>query len=360
MPKLNTKEARDNVLLKELIYGPSQTKKTFWAGMAAEAGYNVILLSGDSKYQVLFNLTEEAQSRITILPVADKITGPQFGYAVVTALKAIAPLIWNDTKGQQLFKDLDDEDNYILLDAKLLDHNFVLVVDSWTALVDSILWDFANEQGVDLSDGAKEEWELYGPCNRLATWILQQLQGLPCHVIVIGHSTMWEKRKGGKDKATKNEIIETRQQIISTSGNHSKLLPGHFSETLLFGITGNNYNWVDSRPQGDRDSGSRTLCKVGSWDEMQFKHFAEASGCIKPDPAQAESCGGLQFFTGADMPSEYRPKKKANLNLNSSKMAQKLATVPQNKSSKGMGGIFQKKTDEAKPKTTFSLTKKIA
>lgn len=357
MPKLNTKEARDNVLLRELIYGPSQTKKTYWAGKAAEAGYTVIFLMGDTHYQVLLNIEEEAQERITILRVADKVTQPQFGYAVTTTLKAKAPLIWNDTKNEQLFKTLYDEDNYIFLDVRKLDHNFILVLDSWTACVDSILLDFANEQGVDLSDGAKEEWELYGPCNRLATWILQQLRGLPCHVIVAGHSTQWEKRRGGKGP-DKNDIVERRQQIISTSGNHSKLLPGHFSETLLFGIDGNNYNWIDSRPQGDRDSGSRTLVKKGEWGEMQFKHFAKASGCIEPDPEAAKLNEGLMFYTGDTLPAEYKPKKRANLTLNAGKGAAVVASVSNKNPTKGMAGIFQKKKDADKPKPAFNFTKK--
>lgn len=358
MPKLDSKEAFDTVLLRELIYGPSQTKKTFWAGKAAEAGYNVIFLMGDGHYQVLRNIEQEAQSRVTILNTADKVTSPQFGHTVATVLKAAEPLIWNDTKNEQLFRTLYDEDDYIFLDVRKLDSNFILVLDGWTSFVDSILWDFANEQNIDLSDGSKQEWELYGPCNRLATWTLQQLKGLPCHVIVIGHSTMWEKRRGGKNKATKNDIIETRQQIISTSGNHSKLLPGHFSETLLFGITGNNHNWIDSRPQGDRDSGSRTLVKLGDWADMQFKHFAEASGCITPDPEAAKECEGLQFYIGETLPQEYKPKKRANLALNSGKGATVVASVATGKPAKGLAAIVQKKKTEARPKSTFMFQRK--
>ena len=198
MPKLNSEEIRNTVLLRELIYGPSQTKKTFWAGRAAEAGYNVILLTGDGHYQVLFNIKDEAQERVTVLNVADKVTEPQFAHAVSSVLKAADPLIWNDTRNEPMYRQLHEDDNYVFLDVRKLDHNFVLVIDSWTALVDSILWDFANEQNVDLSDGSKQEWDLYGPCNRLATWILQQLKGLPCHVIVIGHSIMWEKQKNSR------------------------------------------------------------------------------------------------------------------------------------------------------------------
>ena len=45
MPTLEAKSNEESgMLLRELFYGPPKTRKTWLAGTAAEAGFNVILI----------------------------------------------------------------------------------------------------------------------------------------------------------------------------------------------------------------------------------------------------------------------------------------------------------------------------
>lgn len=306
MPNLDDPRVSDSNLRRELLYGPSQTKKTFWAGMAAEAGFNVLLLNGDGNFQILKNLTPAAQKRVRVVQAFDKLGSPQFATLCSNLFKADKPVLWDDTQNCIVYhaRNVVAENYHYWIDFRKMTPNDVIVLDSWTAFVASTAWDMSNSQGVDLSDGSKMEWDLYGPTGRLATWLLQKIGGLPCHLIVIGHDTMWERRKGGKG-ADKNDILETRRQLISTSGNQAKVLPKYFTDTLYFSVVGTGMHFIDGQTVSDREGGSRTIPEKRKWEEFQFIDLIKKSSCILPTPDAPMP--GCVLYAPGEIPDEFKP-----------------------------------------------------
>ena len=99
MPNLADPLVNTGKLLRELPFGPSQTKKTLWSGKAAEAGFNVCLLDGDGHYQILNTLTDEAKKRVHIIRGVDKLMKPQFGILVCHVFRGL-PVLWDDVNNE--------------------------------------------------------------------------------------------------------------------------------------------------------------------------------------------------------------------------------------------------------------------
>ena len=85
--QLDNKLKENDLLLRILMYGNAHTKKTWWAGKAAEAGYNVLLIDGDNNWHILRQIKAEAQKRIQILSMSDNRGRPIFASALTRLLK---------------------------------------------------------------------------------------------------------------------------------------------------------------------------------------------------------------------------------------------------------------------------------
>ena len=70
MPELDT-SLDEQIRLRLLLYGPAKTKKTWLAGTAAEAGFNVLLLDNEQGAGILRNLSPEARKRIYRIDIQD-------------------------------------------------------------------------------------------------------------------------------------------------------------------------------------------------------------------------------------------------------------------------------------------------
>lgn len=271
--------------LRELIYGPPKTKKTWWAARAAEAGYNVILIDGDDGTHIIKNVDAKAQERIFLVDAVDKLNASVMALFMVNLLKG-NPFVWDETRKERILSvtNAKVESSHISIDVSKLTMNDVLVLDSWSALVWSAAFRYSKENSIDLSDAGKTEWEGYRWCGSLLNWMLAQMAALPCHVIVIGHADVWEKKK--KDGKT-TEFQRTQPKSIS--GPHGMQLAKHFSDVLFFKIVGSSYK-IDATATSDRDGGSRNLApKSYNWDELSFADLIKASGLptITPAPLTA-------------------------------------------------------------------------
>jgi hypothetical protein len=274
--------------LRILAYGQSMTKKTTWAMAAAEAGFNVVLLDGDGNAGVAKHINPAAHKRLNIIPVQDTTNIPVFARFVAYALstnQTSRKFLWDeDARAQVTIRSkASAEHAHYDIDFTKLNFNDVLVTDSWSALCWSVAWQFCLENNIQLDDAKKVEWDGYRWAGGLANFLLNQLQALPCHVIVIGHEELYEKKKTIEVGGKAQQVTEwARIQPKSVSGPHGLQLSKHFGEVYNFTRKGLMYQ-IDCSGDRYRDGGSRVFPpKVMSWDELQFKSVCEAYG-IKTD-----------------------------------------------------------------------------
>lgn len=306
MPTLDTMIDDKQMLLRVLAYGPAKAKKTWFAGTAAEAGFNVLMLNGDDGHHILKNIRRDAQKRIRIINCFDKLSSPQMGAVAVRMLRGDR-VLWDDTDNKMIKLPVEGHGHFILDTSKLTPRD-VLLIDSWTALQWSIKWNSAMQKNVDLSDDSdnKPDWEVYGDSGRLLDWCLAQISGLNCHVIVIGHSEIYEKyKKDSKGKQTA-EIEFSRTQPISSSRAHAMKLAKYFSDVLYFQMIGNQY-YIDTGARADRDSGSRNVePKNWKWEELSFGKLCELANATLPAAdAPVEMPAAAYYAPGEEVPSLY-------------------------------------------------------
>jgi len=265
----------NNLRLRLIAYGPGKTRKTWWAATAAEVGFNVILLDGEQGSGILKQIQPEARKRIYVLDVQDT-QGKAVMAEALTWMCKLRSSFYDEVKKQRVTVA---NENCIQFDWSRLDSNTVVILDSYSALTWSLVVRYCAEQQIDLSDAQKTDWDGYAWCGNLATWLLQQLSLLPCHLIVIGHQQAYEKYSGnGRDR----KLDWTRMQMRSTSGPHAMQIAKMFDDVLYFTIQGQT-TYIDARPAGDRDGGSRNLSpKRYTFDEFKFKDLCKEAGVALP------------------------------------------------------------------------------
>jgi len=297
-----------NILVRALLYGAPGTKKTWWAGRAAEAGFNVILLDADDGWHIWKNIGDGFKHKLKVLDIVDTFDEPKACVFMTMFLKGDS-FIWDENKKRQALtkNSIRPDHDYTFVDAKQLTPNDVLVIDSWTKLTESIGLRYAVENGIDLSDATKPQWEGYRWSGALASWMLQKLHALPCHVIVIGHEQNYEKRKEVTDeRGRKQQIVEwAKTQVISTSGPHSQKLGVDFSELYYFYRQSASVVKIDTKGDKDRDGKSR-LIEPGyyRWEELQFKDIVEKANLKRPN-VEHKCTGFISFPAGIEIEDHY-------------------------------------------------------
>lgn len=274
--QLDSRLETQDMLLRVLAYGNAKTKKTWWAGKAAEAGYNVLLLDGDNGWHILKQIKSEAQKRIQVVNMGDERGKPIFAAAMARLLKD-GKLIWDEELKQSA--KLQPNANCVNINLDLFDSNCVVVMDSWTAYCISLMLQYAKENMIDLSVAEEDDdkWGYFRWAGALASWNIVQLTALPCHIIVVAHTDVYEKRsKDGK------KVLWSKRQIKSTSGPHAMQLPAKFSDILYF--YQHKTAWkISTRGDDQADGGSRLIAPGEyNWDDLQFKDLIKAAGLALP------------------------------------------------------------------------------
>jgi hypothetical protein len=266
----------NDMLLRILAYGNAKSRKTWWVGKAAEAGYNVVLLDGDNGWHILKQIAPAAQNRIQVVNMTDERGRPVFAEAMARLLKD-GKLIWDEATKKSA--KLNPNENCISLDLDQLDSNCVLVVDSWSAYSVSLMLQYAKENQIDMSvaEEGDDKWGYFRWAGALATWSMTQLSGLPCHVVVIAHTDVYEKRsKDGK------KVEWSKRQIKSTSGPHAMQMPAKFSDILYFSQKG-TANKISTRGNEDADGGSRLIAPGDyNWEDLQFVDIIKSAKLTPP------------------------------------------------------------------------------
>lgn len=273
----------EETLLRELIYGESQRKKSLWAAGAADAGFNVLILNGDKPATIYKLLSKEAQSRIRIVNAYGK-----FNFAdLVRRLLRGEAIWWDITESKPAFVGLQNKEHaHFKIDFSKLTSNDVLILDSWTAEVLAVTNLTAEEKKIDLGAVEKLEWSLYGSVGMHLNWVIDRLRKLPCHVIVIGHEDIWEKHKKDSSGKLLADIEFTKTQFVSSSRPHAATMPKFFTDTLYFYMVGNMF-YITSEPAADRIAGSTTIAPNRyKWDELSFGMLCKLGGIPTPDGKQ--------------------------------------------------------------------------
>jgi hypothetical protein len=271
-------------LVRAIVYGPPKTRKTWWCGAAAEHGFNVIIADGENGYGILRQLSPAAKSRVTVLNGADELSRPHFAQLVGLITRGHMPVYWDQTDRQQLavLASRKPDHDYVQVFLPALTSNDVFVCDSLSALVDSTNMTYAVENKIDMEDAKKQEWDGFMWVGNYITAMINRLKNLPGHVLLIGHESVYEKKK----KEGKELVTEwSRHQLKSSSGPHAMTIPGKFSDILYFNFIGRSVK-IDTNGEAGRDGGGRSVePRLYDWAELTLLKMTQALGVPAPNPA---------------------------------------------------------------------------
>lgn len=252
MPLL-TQTPQDKNLVKLAIIGDGKIGKTHYAAQAAEAGFNLLYLDGDVGLQTLSSMSQEAKARTYYMNLADRVgqgsREPSFSRAIRAFCSQI-DFVWNETEHR--VANIPDRKNPDValswLKPGLLNSDTVLVLDSWTALSESLMLDGAENAGVDMEDSATSDMRgIYGAGTKMANNILQTIRSLPCHVIVICHPDEYTHTI----KPANKKIKEIREGDLKVG--YSKMIPK--STSRPHGLQMSKYftdvAWFEMSPVGN-------------------------------------------------------------------------------------------------------------
>lgn len=308
-----------NQLVKLLLMGDGKIGKTAYAALAAAAGFDVLYLDGDVGAQTIQSmrtpwkgsdkppLTPEQMSRIYLLPVADTILGGSRDCKFVEVMQEFTTNVkfrWNDTQNR-IARIADKTDELWEITPGKMNHNCVLVADSWTGLTESIMLQCAGRNGIDLATASTQEMRpVYQSAGLIATSMLQVIRAMPCHVIVIGHPDEYQHKvapegKKVKDISEKDYIIDwTRMVPKSTSRPHGLQMAKYFTDI----------GWMDVSPTGNRRLDFRVRAthlsgghfeEVKDLNEYSFANLVKKIGGTIPDGTQDRDAW-LRIITAAE------------------------------------------------------------
>lgn len=293
-------------LIHAMTYGEPKTRKTWWALRAAEAGFNVLHLCGDPDgANVIVNLPPEARQRIWVVNCHDKPLYPVFAPLMVRFLKGMV-VTWDDTD-ERILIDVNKEYNsaHACLDLRALSlcPTDVLIIDGWTSLAESIVFQWYFENGQDITAGKRIDLrDLYGWAGNVLSWIASTICNLNCHTIVICHKqTVDIMRKVPTDaKDRKGQPIPGMEPVgeqkivpISSSRPHAEKLAGKFGDIFDFQKSGKNI-YIDCDAEEGRDGGSRLMHGRFLWEQFQFGNLIKALGKEFP-PGNQEMPGVIYY-----------------------------------------------------------------
>ena len=298
-------------LVKALVIGDGKCGKTDWAARAAAAGFNVLYLDGDVGAQTVANLAKdsshpvshEAMQRIFLLPIHDQIQSNGMGFEMSSFFRDFTTerrqLIWNDTQ-QRVFSRIKDGDSspdeIWKITPSAMNEDWVLVVDSFTALAQSSLHWGAEELGIDLGEIDKamrdKMRDIYRIVGEKLTQYLTIIRSLRCHVIVIGHPIEFTKTKKPDNVTIRNakeqdfKILWTKMLPKSVTNNHSLTMAKFFTDIAWMEVDALGKHMIDYRPNPDYMSGSHLNARLDSREGGSFKDLVLAIGGAIPDGKQ--------------------------------------------------------------------------
>lgn len=312
MPVLDETPPED-VLIKLMLIGDGKIGKTYYAGMAAAAGFKVLYFDGDVAIQTLQMLPAEAKKNLYYLKVGDHIDGGlDHAYAdFFVEFTGNSKVVWNDSRQRMFSRRLDENHNdeiWEILPGKM-DHSVVWVIE-WTSLVQSCMHWAASNAGVDLADTDTPAMRpVYQAAGNKLTQFLYMIQRCKCHVIAIMHPDEFIKTespvgvKVGQVKESEKKILWTKMIPKSSSKPHSLTLAKYFTDVA----------WAEMNPAGterrlnfklthERISGGH-FNDVKSMDEFSFANLVKHLNGYVPDGSETTDSWLTRHPAGTYVPA---------------------------------------------------------
>lgn len=300
MPRGNQMPA-ENQLVKLLLVAPSKAGKTHYAMQAAAAGFNLLFLDGDVGRPTIQSFTSETLNRIWYMDLGDSQTVARM-YQLTNKMFKTPNYLWDDTRQETLKPENIDTSEIWEINLGLLTHRDILVIDTWTSLVNSIKKDTAKKCQIDLQNIQDGEGRtLYGNGNHKCDFLLQCIQSAKCHIIVNAHPAEYEhkiKPKGlVKDQKEKDMKVEYIRKIpASISNPHGNKMGKYFTDVCWLSPNLMGKRTIDGRPDPDRESGGR-FNKIKDTSEYSFARLVKEAGGIVPETRESfPLIGGVKEY----------------------------------------------------------------
>ena len=329
MPRGNEPQSRHQ-LVRMLGIGDGKCGKSDWAARPIESGYNVLYMDADVGIQTIQGLTRDpknpvkpsAMQNIFTLPCHDTLVNGGMDFRFVNLFKRFttqATFRWNDTQSREWSVMLDGdetEDTVWEIRPAMLDHNCVLVLDSWTSLSQSCMNWASSELNIDLMEVSEEERRqmraVYQAAGEKLTQFLIMIRSLPCHVIVIAHPREFvktEKKAGGSvSQAEKDmKVLWTKMMPASSSNNHAFMMAKYFTDLGWFEVDSMGDFMVDFRADGSRLSGSHFNKRLNTRSEGRFVDLVNHIGGTVPTEAHTPFDHWLTIHQGFKAPDGKKP-----------------------------------------------------
>lgn len=309
-----------------LAFGTPNTRKTWWALRAATMGYNVILMDFDNGWQIAKQMPDftEASKRIFRIDARAPKSDADKNHALSAFMNALSTdgVFYDiEARVKSTAKTFSADNNYVRFDLSALSYNDVVILDSWTALCDLIV-DPAKETVKGVMDVERLEQSQYGEMRVLSDRLLNRLQRLNCHVIVIGHAVEYAKRKAdASSKAKPDEAIESISTVLSSvTKAHGSSIGRHFSDVLYFDLKNSMAGvTISTKGRDDLKVGSRSMePKSASWEEMGIENFLPPVS-NKPEAFNSKAVTDVSGAELIAMATEAQGKKGNASSLDASK-----------------------------------------
>jgi hypothetical protein len=324
MPFANNAEVRsESAVARVLIYGDHKTKKTWWSLQAAAAGYNVLHLDGDyfgSSIVDAMPLSSEAKARIGIVNLVGNPGSPTFKNFMELVSRDTIAFAWDEQdKCRALVTK--PEHTYWEFDFNQLTSDDVLVLDSWSALARNARYAYAMSHALNLADAEKDDWDGYGWEARFMDHVLDTLQRLPCHIIVIAHAKEYEKRDPNSGK-----IMWAKTIPVSCSGNQGMIMGKDFGAVIHTYRQSSIQIMLQPVGTDSRMGGCRYACipqKDVRWEDVTPQQiFGSVSG-----PASGKQSDGFKWIARGAEPKKFAIAGRSSAGISASPMIRASATA---------------------------------
>lgn len=315
MPRGNQMSKEDQ-FVKLLLAGGSKAGKTHFAMEAAADGFNVLYFDGDVSRPTIQSFNDSTLNRVWYMDLCDTQAVARM-WILIERMFTTAKFMWDDTNQQTLkAADADAVAVWQIELAKMCGRD-VLVIDSWTSVVNSIKQQIAKRTGIDLANPSTVEMrELYGRANHMADFILKCILGIRCHVIVTAHPAEYEHKTKPKglvsDQKEKDMKIEYVKKIpASISNPHGNKMGKYFTDVCWIEPNAMGKRMIDGRPDPLRESGGR-FNKIKDTSEYSFKRLVKEAGGVYPEaPDSFEQLSAItEYSVGEYTPPDSSTKGK--------------------------------------------------
>ena len=293
MQTLNEIKSDDNHV-HLLLISPSKAGKSTYAAEAAIDGFRLIYVDSDNGQSAVRSRVAKEKNPEEILGRIHYVGTNRPRLFLMGFLRSTAkkPLLWVPRLQQGWSAKLEgivDSDDVYVLNIKAVPSNYVLVVDSWTALAQDALQQLRPEQSAPLLDGVDQQ--IYGEAKANGEFIANMLQSLNMHVFVQAHDSryeIYEKPKNITAGTTKQKdmvLIDTITVPISTSRVAGLELVKRFNHVGWLEVAGTGMVDIDFTRSPKRVGGGPPNRKERTKD-LTFRKLVEESGGAMPDSVQ--------------------------------------------------------------------------